>query len=111
VINKKNYYGHVLDLDKGDERIEKYNKQRKEDGFDDTETWSLNSSISAYMVPRLRRLIEIQEENILEPYEGYFLELKLLLLSLDSYKKDSWDSEAIKNIQILFPKVFPYLWW
>ena len=111
MINEKNYYGHALDLDKNDERIEKYNKQREDDGFDDTETWNLNTSISAYIIPRLRRLTEIQENDIVEPYDGYFLELKLLLISFDSYKKDSWDTEAIKNIQIIFPKVFPYLWW
>jgi len=110
-MNKKNYYGYALDLPKDDKRRPKYKKQRKERGFDDTETWSLNMSWAGYFAPRLRRLIEIQEDFIKEPYEDYFNELKSLADACERYNEDCWDEEALKTIREIFPKVSPWLWW
>lgn len=42
-----------------DERWEKYKQQRIERGFDDSETWSLDTTIIKFILPRLKRFKEI----------------------------------------------------
>lgn len=42
-----------------DKRFDKYQKQRMNRGFDDSETWSLDSVIASFIVPRLKRYKEI----------------------------------------------------
>jgi len=111
MINEKNYYGCALDLPSDDDRLLKYKEQRKEHGFDDTETWNLNMSMAKFMSPRLKRLLEIQEGLIKEPYKGYFSEVRELAEAFDSYGEDSWNTEALETITKKFGKVFPYLWW
>jgi hypothetical protein len=46
--------------DKGDKREEVYSKQRIERGFDDSETWSLDTTIAYFILPRLKRFREIK---------------------------------------------------
>lgn len=40
--------------DKTDEREEKFSQQRIERGFDDSETWSLDCTITKFILPRLK---------------------------------------------------------
>src|ERR1035437_1925660 len=54
----KNYYGYAYNLPKDDDRLKEFKLQRNERGFDDTETWSLYSSIAYYTLPRLKRFRE-----------------------------------------------------
>jgi hypothetical protein len=42
-----------------DDRELKYSKQRKERGFDDSETWSLRDTIANFIVPRMIRYKEL----------------------------------------------------
>ena len=49
--------------DDDDSREEGFSKQRKEFGFDDSETWCLMSSIANFTIPRLERYIDIIEET------------------------------------------------
>ena len=58
-INPANYYGCALDLDADDKRHEKLQRQRRERGFDDSETWCLRSAILGFTLPRLKRFREI----------------------------------------------------
>lgn len=54
-----NYHGHAYAKSLvGDKRQAKWRAQRKKRGFDDTETWSLRDSFTAYILPRLRRYRE-----------------------------------------------------
>lgn len=48
-----------LFLDKTDDRYKDQLKQLKEDGFSDTETWSLYTTMAEFILPRLRRFKEI----------------------------------------------------
>ena len=43
----------------GDKRHKDWAKQRKERGFDDRELWSLDSTLAAWLAPRLKRYKEI----------------------------------------------------
>lgn len=40
--------------DKDDKREKNFSKQRIERGFDDSETWSLDSTITSFILPRLK---------------------------------------------------------
>mgnify|MGYP003417378443 CR=1 FL=1 len=46
-------------LDKNSSVYEKYKKQRMENGFDDSETYSLDFVISQFILPRLKRFREL----------------------------------------------------
>lgn len=41
--------------------------QRKTRGWDDSETWNLNITISRFIIPRLRRLLELNDCFVCEP--------------------------------------------
>ena len=40
-------------------KLEHYKKQREEQGFDDTETWHLDKTFALFIVPRLKRFLEV----------------------------------------------------
>lgn len=95
--------------------------QRKTRGFDDSETWSLQQSLSRVILPRLKRFKEVrvgypsdlsQEEwdNILEDMVFAFE----FFASDDQYTKYPSDGKeykrALKGIK-LFSKRFGNLWW
>jgi hypothetical protein len=46
--------------DKSDKREVEYSKQRIERGFDDSETWSFDTTIASFILPRLRRFKEVR---------------------------------------------------
>ena len=48
-----------LYIDKKDKRYKKYVKQLKKSGFCDCETWNLDSIISEFILPRLKRFKKI----------------------------------------------------
>lgn len=48
-----------LYVDKTDKRYGKYAKQLKQDGFSDTETWSMDVVFAEFILPRLKRFKEI----------------------------------------------------
>lgn len=50
----KNYYGFAHELPKKDKRQVKWKEQRKKRGFDDTEVWALDCSITSFILPRLK---------------------------------------------------------
>ena len=39
--------------------LEKYKQQRFENGFDDTETWHIDRTLALFIIPRLKRFIEV----------------------------------------------------
>lgn len=55
----KFYHGHAFDKNTTKEERKLYAKQRKERGFDDTELWGFDVTLSRYLMPRLQRLKEI----------------------------------------------------
>lgn len=46
--------------DKEDEREVEFSKQRKERGFDESETWSLTDTICHFIIPRLKEFKEVR---------------------------------------------------
>ena len=54
-------------VDPDDDRWEKYTKQRLERGFDISETWCLDATISRFIYPRLKAFIEDVQELGVHP--------------------------------------------
>lgn len=48
-----------LYIEKSDKKYDEYVNQIKKNGFSDTETWALDSVISEFILPRLKRFKEI----------------------------------------------------
>ena len=104
-------------LDDGkSEDSEEYKKQRIERGFDDTETFSLDTTIAKFILPRLKRFKEINKafpEDM--TFEEWNLILDKIIESLELITKPEYFSSG-KNPKIqegidLFAKYFRYLWW
>jgi len=55
----------LIERGEDDERWDKYKKQRLERGFDDSETWSLDSTIVRFIIPRLKRYLEVASKVII----------------------------------------------
>ena len=101
---------------KNDPREEEFKKQRIEKGFDDSETWSLDSTICKFIIPRLERYIEITNimfDNTKDNNE-LLEDCKLFLNALKLHSQDVTNVDEDKQIQKgleLFPKIFKRLWW
>lgn len=93
-INSKNYYGLALELE-NEENLKRYQQQRIERGFDDTEVFSLDYAIIAFALPRIKRLLEIERSKCKEIpnfIEGdYFKDLEQIVLDLETYDSDKTD--------------------
>lgn len=50
-------------IEKTDDRFEKYKKQRLERGFDNSELWSLDSTIAKFIAPRLKAFKEVSADQ------------------------------------------------
>ena len=106
-----------LDLD-DEKKDKKYSKQRIENGFDNTETWCLYSTIAKFIVPRLEKFIEVTDGFINKDYDKFEIEKwKNINIVLEAFKlimKDELtrQEEKIANKGLkLFPKIFYHLWW
>jgi len=109
-----------------DKRYKKYVSQLRKNGFCDCETWALDSVISEFILPRLRRFKELNNgfpmglsigkwNNILDKIIFSF-EWNLLKEEDDIYekltskeKKISW--KKYNEGMELFAKYFRDLWW
>lgn len=106
--------------DKKDEKREpKFSEQRKEVGFDDTETWSLTDTISRFIIPRLKRF-KVVNNGVPhgQTEESWDMILDKMILSFeltcrDSGSRDYTDEERIQLNEglDLFRKYFFELWW
>lgn len=97
---------------------EKYKKQRMERGFDDTETWNLNTTFANFMLPRLKAFREIGvpfgHPAILENEEEWGEIIDKIIHALELYLDEDNELEDEKEIQEgidLFAKYFFNLWW
>jgi len=119
-----------LYLGKKDKRYKKHLKQLKENGFSDAETWGLDSVITEFVLPRLKRFREIHncypvnlegnsEEKWIEildkmifSFEWSIAEMNLTAeyCKLNQEEiKSNWEkyAEGMK----LFSEYFRDLWW
>ena len=107
-----------------DERAYEFKKDKKECGFSDDETWSLDASITLFILPRLKRF-----RKIIETVRSYPADLKdanvwleildKMIFSFETMFKEWQDGEQIsRDDQIkkneglkLFAEYFEALWW
>jgi hypothetical protein len=85
-------------VDENDNRWEKYTQQRLERGFDDSETWNLDATISMFIYPRLKAFIEDVKRLECHPGNISFDEwLNILNEILKAFEILSQDSERTED--------------
>lgn len=112
-INSKSYYGCINSLKKRDERVKEYKKMWKEKGFEPTETWNLDITLSKWIIPRLEYFIEVHDGHPVDLTEEEWN--NILNKMLDAFKQASYDvdenTEVVEEGLNLFAKYFGHLWW
>ncbi len=113
-------------INRSDDRWEEYKKQRLERGFDNSETWSLDSTIARFIEPRLRVFKEIHRgypgnlteekwNEILDKMVKAFEYINNEDLGIDEnergLKKYEKREQIIKEGLDLFREYFFALWW
>ena len=105
-------------IDETDGRWGEYTKQRLERGFDDSETWSLDGTISKFIYPRLKVFLEDTKSLSCHPdgidFDEWVSILEKMikgfeLLTLDRVKTDD-ENRIIEDTLDLFRKYFHSLW-
>jgi hypothetical protein len=105
-------------IDDTDTRWEKYTQQRLERGFDDSETWNLDATISKFIYPRLKVFIDDVKALQCHPANIEFdAWLNILEDMLKGFKILSQDSERTEDEEKiiergleLFKEFFHSLW-
>lgn len=105
-------------------RTIKFFYQRRTRGFDDSETWALDTSLSRLIVPRLKRFKELNDGfpvPIFETYEQWNEALDEIIWSFEWFaNEERWnlsneeEIEQLKRAEAgiqLFAKHFDHLWW
>ena len=103
---------------------EMYKQQRFEQGFDDTETWHLDRTVALFMIPRLKRFIEVNNGiPIGETIESYNEKLQFMIDAFENYYAtnkyyESVDSDErekltndVKQAVEYLSKLWFELWW
>ncbi len=103
---------------------EMYKQQRFENGFDDTETWHIDRTMALFIIPRLKRFIEVNNgiPNG-ETVESYDEKLNFIISAFENYYStnkyyESTDIEERKQLTDDVRKAVDYLshlwfelWW
>ena len=104
------------------EKLERYKKQRDDRGFDDTETWHLDKSLTLFLIPRLKRFIELNNGFPSGQTEESFNEkLNFILKSFEEYYYNENDEVSLelekerlsnaKKAAALLGEIWFDLWW
>lgn len=97
-----------------DTRWDEYKEQRLQRGFDDSETWSLDSTISRFIEPRLRAFREIRGgypgNMTSEEWDGILDKMILAFELINKDKTHEYEKEVNEGLD-LFRKHFFGLWW
>ena len=103
IARSKNYYGLIggEDLNANSKNIEKYVKQYKQRGFDDSEIWNLDMSLSLFLLPRLKRLREVIQgyPPICKSFEEWISILDEIIWMFATYSSDTYQNYEPKNKQ------------
>lgn len=107
-------------IDSGDKREKEYSKQRLKKGFDDSETWSLCSTIFSFTLPRLKRYRDITAAypSSCKDMNSWIKKLDKMIRAMELYIKHEGDifpspkeeKEFNKGYK-LFKKYMLALWW
>ena len=103
---------------------EMYKQQRFEQGFDDTETWHMDRTIALFIIPRLKKFIELNNGIPTgETVESYDEKLKFIISAFENYYAtnkyyDSVDdaerkqlTDDVKQAVEYLSKLWFELWW
>ena len=103
---------------------EMYKQQRFEQGFDDTETWHMDRTIALFIIPRLKKFIELNNGIPTgETVESYNEKLNFIISAFENYYAtnkyyDSVDDAERKQLTDDVKKAVEYLselwfelWW
>lgn len=100
-----------------DDREMQFIEQRMERGFDDSETWSLYTTIAKFIIPRLKRYIQLTENRIIQSKEEV-IQLNKLLAAMELIIRDNGielftkeEEKQVKEGVELLSKIFFNLWW
>jgi len=91
-----------------------YTQQRLNKGFDDSETWSLDTTIASFIIPRLERylvLAPIKNADVKNDIELFLTAMKLTNTSSSAWTITDKQSEDIEKGLDAFPRIFKSLWW
>lgn len=78
--------------------LEMYKKQRTEQGFDDTETWHLDRTIALFLIPRLKKFVEVNNGIPSdETEESYNEKLKFIVFAFENYYATNKYYESVDN--------------
>jgi hypothetical protein len=103
-------------------KLEKYKKQRDKNGFDDTETWYLDKTFALFLIPRLKRFIQVNNgfPNG-ETIESYNEKLNFIVDSFEEYYQDEnvevsleLEKERLSNAKkavAILGELWFDLWW
>ncbi len=65
---------------------EMYKQQRFENGFDDTETWHIDRTLALFIIPRLKRFVEVNNGIANgETEESYYEKLRFIIEAFENY--------------------------
>ena len=115
---KSNYFGCFAELPHTDERLEDFVKDRETEGFDESETWNLSTTIAKFVLPRLKCFRECHFDH---PYGITFDEwneiLDKMIYAMNYAANEHNTTEEniafskVKEGLELFGKYFLHLWW
>jgi hypothetical protein len=115
-IHVPNICFSLTDVD--DKREEEFSKQRMERGFDDSETWALDSTIARFISPRLIRYQEIandfleRDKDLVKNIDKLIKAFELIVKSNGSlWMLSKSEMKKIEEGLSKFPEVFLTLWW
>ena len=115
-----------LNIDASDERQSRWAKEREIYGFDETETWSLDSTFYAWLYEHIKMYIKKGGEIVNLEYHKFeykgitYTQLELLeqiCKRVEYYYSDEyndWDDsdvEYINEIGEMWALVLPAMWW
>lgn len=101
---------------KEDKREKKFKKQRKKRGFDDSETWALDSTICNFIIPRLKRYIKVANKRIIrdpkriKDTNKFLLALELILKEYEEELTTKEEKQIEKGLKV-FPDIFRWMGW
>jgi hypothetical protein len=104
------------------ERLDHFKKQREDNGFDDTETWHLDKTLSLFLIPRLERFIQVNNGFPGgETEESFNEKLNFILKSFKEYYHNENDEVSLdlekerlsnaKKAAALLGEIWFDLWW
>ena len=125
-LERKDIFPYSYQVKSTDSRYEKWMKQRKIYGFDDSETWDLNSTFYLWLYEHLRMYIDVASDVVNLEFHKFewhgheYTQLEIINMILErigfyfSEEYDDWTEEHIvyiNEIGELWAIVLPAMWW